>query len=58
MAVSRSIHVAANDIGNSTQYSVIVCMGKESKKKKRVDACINVCVSDSLYCTPETNTKL
>ena len=40
---------------NSTQYSVMVYMGKESKKK-RVD--IGICITDSLCCTPETNTTL
>ena len=39
--------------GNSTQYSVMAYMGKESKK---VDICI--CITDSLCCTPETNTTL
>ena len=38
-----------------TQYSVMAYMGKESKKK-RVDTCI--CITDSLCCTPETNTTL
>ena len=37
--------------GNSTHYSVIAYMGKESKK--RVDICI--CITDSLCCTAETN---
>ena len=40
--------------GNSTQYFVMAYMGKESKK--RVDKCI--CITDSLCCTPETNTTL
>ena len=40
--------------GNSTQYSVMACMGKESKK--RVDICM--CLTDSLCCTAETNTAL
>ena len=40
--------------GNSTQYSVMTYMGKESKK--RVDICI--WITDSLCCTPETNTTL
>ena len=40
--------------GNSTQYSVMTYMGKESKK--RVDTCI--CITDSLRCTAETNTTL
>ena len=43
--------------GNSAQYSVMAYMEKESqKKKKRVD--IHTCVTDSLCCTPETNTRL
>ena len=43
--------------GNSIQYSVMAYMGKDSKKKKkRVDICI--CITDSLCCTPETNTTL
>ena len=41
--------------GNSTQYSVMAYMGKESKKK-RMDVCI--CITDSLCCTPETKTTL
>ena len=36
-------------IGNSTQYSVMTYMGKESK---RVDTC--TCVTDSLCCRVET----
>ena len=40
--------------GNSTQYSIITNMEKESKKK--VNACI--CIIDSLSCTAETNTTL
>ena len=40
--------------GNSTQYSVMTYMGKESKN--RVDICI--CMTDSLFCIPETNTTL
>ena len=40
--------------GNSTQYSVMAYMGKESKN--RVDICI--CITDSLCCTPKTNTTL
>ena len=39
---------------NSTQYSLMASIGKEPKK--RVDICI--CVTDSLYCTAETNTTL
>ena len=38
--------------GNSTQYSVITYMRKESKKR------MNICVTESLCCTPETNTTL
>ena len=40
--------------GNSTQYSVMAYMGKDSRK--RVNICI--CITDSLCCTPETNTTL
>ena len=40
--------------GNSIQYSVMAYMEKESKKG--VGMCI--CISDSLHCTPETNTTL
>ena len=40
--------------GNSTQYSAMTYMRKESKK--RVDICI--CVTDCLCCTAETNTTL
>ena len=37
-------------MGNSTQYSVMTYMGKESKKRvKRVDICM--CITKSLYCT-------
>ena len=44
-------------MGSSTQYSVMAYMGKESKKK-RVDICIDICITDSLCYTPETNTTL
>ena len=37
--------------GNSTQFSVMICMGKESK---RGDMCM--CITDTLCCTAETNT--
>ena len=40
--------------GNSTQYSVMTFMGEESKKRQ--DICI--CITDSLCCTPDTNTTL
>ena len=40
--------------GNSTQYSVINFKRKESKK--RMNICI--CITESLCCTPETNTTL
>ena len=40
--------------GNSTHYSIMTHMGKESKK--RIDIC--VCITDSLCCTAETNTTL
>ena len=36
-----------------TQYSVITYMGKESEKEW-----IYVCITESLCCTPETNTTL
>ena len=39
---------------NSTQYSVITYMRKESVK--RMNTC--VCITDSLFCIPETNTTL
>ena len=39
--------------GNSTRYSVMTYMGKESKK---VDICIYT--TDSLCCMPETNATL
>ena len=38
--------------GNSTQRSVMAYMRKESKKT--VDVCL--CITESLYYTPETNT--
>ena len=41
--------------GNSIQYSVMAYMGKESKKE-RVDICIHI--TNSLCCTPESNTTL
>ena len=43
-----------NSAKNSTRYSVMAYMGKESKK--RVEMC--KCITDSLCCTPETNTTL
>jgi len=42
--------------GNSTQCSVMTYMGNESFKEERVAICIYV--TDSLCCTPETNTTL
>ena len=39
--------------GNPTQYSVTTYMGKEPEKK---NSCI--CITESLCCTPETNTTL
>ena len=42
-------------IENCIQYSVMTCMGKESKiEKKRVN--IHICITYSLCHTPETNT--
>ena len=40
--------------GNSTQYSVMTYMGKESKK----GVVICICITDSLYSTLETKTTL
>ena len=40
--------------GNSAQYSVMAYMEKESQKKKGID----IHVTDSLCCPPETNTRL
>ena len=40
--------------GKSTQYSVMASMGKNLKR--RVDMCI--CITGSLYYTPEINTTL
>ena len=37
--------------GNSTQYSVMAYMVKESKNERRVDICI--CITDSLCCIPK-----
>lgn len=34
-----------------TQYSVMIYMGKESEKEW-------ICITKSLYCTPEANTTL
>ena len=39
--------------GNYVQYLVITYNGKESKKKN-----IYICMTESLYCRPETNTAL
>ena len=36
--------------GNSTQYSLWTYMGKESKNR------VNICTTDSLWYTTETNT--
>ena len=50
--------------GNSTQYSVMAYMGKESKKEWRyvcVCVCVCVCVvsvTDSDCCTAEATTSL
>ena len=37
--------------GNSTEYSVMAYMGKESKR-------VDICITDSLCCTPETDITL
>ena len=45
--------------GNSTQYSVMTCMGKESKKEWiYVYIYIYIYKTDSFCCTAETNTTL
>ena len=36
--------------GNSTQYSLVTYIGKETKKEW-------ICKTDSLYCVAETNPK-
>ena len=41
--------------GNSIQYSVITYMGKESEKEWTY---VYVNITESLCCTPETNTTL
>ena len=41
---------------NSTQYSVMACMEKESEKKK--GGYMYVCITYSVFHTSETNTKL
>ena len=42
--------------GNYTQYFVITCKSKESEKDMYV--CVGVYKTESLCCTPETNTLL
>ena len=42
-----------NSVGNSTQYSVIAYMGKESLKNKK-----KTLRTDSLCYIPETNTTM
>ena len=44
--------------GNYTQYSVITYMGKNLKKNGYMYIYINLCITDSLCCTPENNTTL
>ena len=58
--------------GNSTQYSAVAYMGKESKKNEciytyiyiYIHICMYVCIyiyiymAESLFCMPETNTIL
>ena len=44
-------HISGYSIGNSTQYSVITSMRKESEKEDK-------CITESSYCTEETNTTL
>ena len=36
----------------TTQYSMVTCMGEESKKR------VNICITDSLCCTADTDTAL
>ena len=45
--------VGGPDTPSSTQYSVITYMGKGSEKEW-----MYIYVTDSLWCTPETNTTL
>ena len=44
----------ADSIGNSTQYSVMVCIGKESEK----EWIMCICITESLCCTAEMITAL
>ena len=41
--------------GNSTQYSAVAYLGKESKNESGY---MGICITDSLCCTAETNTTL
>ena len=43
--------IIINGTGDSTQYSVITSMGKESEKEW-------ICITDSLCGTPETNPQI
>ena len=43
---------------NSTQYSIMAYIGKESKTNKKKEWIYVICITDSLCCTPETNTTL
>ena len=40
--------------GNDTQYLIITYNGR--KDKKRIHISIYICITESLCCTPETNT--
>ena len=44
--------------GNSTQYSVMAYMGKESKKVWMCVCVCVVCITDSHCCTAEATTSL
>ena len=48
--------VTNKDLQGTIPDTLMTCMGIESKEEKRIDICI--CVTDSFYCTSETNTML
>ena len=54
----RIYHIAPYHIGTSTQYFVITYKGNESHTHTHIYTYIYIYITESLCCTPETNTTL